>query len=75
MGISLEILTLDKNCREANTSYSHDSGDVMGIVADQNVAYSWKEATSSQYIESARRRRDELRHGYAKLEDALPVSN
>ena len=60
-------------------SRSHDSedddDDVMGIAADQNLAYSRKEATRRQRIEAEQRRRDELREGYAKLKDALPVSN
>jgi hypothetical protein len=34
-----------------------------------------KEATRKQRIEAEQRRRDELRDGYAKLKDVLPVSN
>jgi hypothetical protein len=41
----------------------------------ENLAHSRKEATRRQRIEAEQRRRDELRDGYAKLKDALPVSN
>lgn len=39
------------------------------------MAHSRKEATRRQRIEAEQRRRDELRDGYAKLKDVLPVSN
>ncbi|KAI3622561.1 hypothetical protein WG66_015781 [Moniliophthora roreri] len=57
---------------------SHDSDeDDMGAQAFDNVnlAHSRKEATRRQRIEAEQRRRDELRDGYAKLKDVLPVSN
>lgn len=41
----------------------------------ENLAHSRKEATRRQRIEAEQRRRDELRDGYAKLKDSLPVSN
>ncbi|KII94007.1 hypothetical protein PLICRDRAFT_100660 [Plicaturopsis crispa FD-325 SS-3] len=41
----------------------------------ENLAFSRKEATRKQRIEAEQRRRDELRDGYAKLKDVLPVSN
>lgn len=41
----------------------------------ENPAHSRKEATRKQRIEAEQHRRDELRDGYAKLKDVLPVSN
>ncbi|EMD32524.1 hypothetical protein CERSUDRAFT_58152 [Gelatoporia subvermispora B] len=41
----------------------------------QNPAEMRKEATRKQRIEAEQRRRDELRDGYARLKDVLPVSN
>ncbi|KAJ7292849.1 hypothetical protein C8J57DRAFT_8255 [Mycena rebaudengoi] len=41
----------------------------------ENLAHNRKEATRRQRIEAEQRRRDELRDGYAKLKDVLPVSN
>jgi len=57
-------------------SRSQDSDDEdMGVAYVENLAHSRKEATRRQRIEAEQRRRDELRDGYAKLKDALPVSN
>jgi len=57
-------------------SRSQDSDDDdMGVAYVENLAHSRKEATRRQRIEAEQRRRDELRDGYAKLKDALPVSN
>lgn len=47
----------------------------MGATFVENLAHSRKEATRRQRIEAEQRRRDELRDGYAKLKDVLPVSN
>ncbi|KAJ8518787.1 hypothetical protein ONZ45_g4193 [Pleurotus djamor] len=47
----------------------------MGASLTENLAHSRKEATRRQRIEAEQRRRDELRDGYAKLKDVLPVSN
>ncbi|TFK77534.1 hypothetical protein BDN72DRAFT_48475 [Pluteus cervinus] len=47
----------------------------MGVSFAENLAHSRKEATRRQRIEAEQRRRDELRDGYAKLKDVLPVSN
>ena len=41
----------------------------------QEIANNRKEATRKQRIEAEQRRRDELRDGYARLKDVLPVSN
>ncbi|TFK41908.1 hypothetical protein BDQ12DRAFT_598591 [Crucibulum laeve] len=55
---------------------SHDSDDDdMGVAFVENLAHTRKEATRRQRIEAEQRRRDELRDGYAKLKDALPLSN
>ncbi|KJA28467.1 hypothetical protein HYPSUDRAFT_62104 [Hypholoma sublateritium FD-334 SS-4] len=67
--------TSSSSRRRSRSHDSDDDDDVMGIAADQNLAYSRKEATRRQRIEAEQRRRDELREGYAKLKDALPVSN
>jgi len=47
----------------------------MGAAFVENLANTRKEATRRQRIEAEQRRRDELRDGYAKLKDVLPVSN
>ncbi|EGN93190.1 hypothetical protein SERLA73DRAFT_190105 [Serpula lacrymans var. lacrymans S7.3] len=47
----------------------------MGAAFVENLAHSRKEATRKQRIEAEQRRRDELRDGYARLKDVLPVSN
>ncbi|CCM03785.1 uncharacterized protein FIBRA_05932 [Fibroporia radiculosa] len=41
----------------------------------ETLANTRKEATRRQRIEAEQRRRDELRDGYARLKDVLPVSN
>ena len=46
---------------------------MMSVV--QEIAHNRKEATRRQRIEAEQRRRDELRDGYARLKDVLPVSN
>lgn len=46
---------------------------MMSVV--QEIANNRKEATRRQRIEAEQRRRDELRDGYARLKDVLPVSN
>ncbi|KAF8140667.1 hypothetical protein EV363DRAFT_1393563 [Boletus edulis] len=54
----------------------NDSDDEdMGATYVENLAHTRKEATRRQRIEAEQRRRDELRDGYAKLKDVLPVSN
>lgn len=52
-----------------------DDEDNMGATFVENLAHTRKEATRRQRIEAEQRRRDELRDGYAKLKDVLPVSN
>ncbi|KAF7302990.1 BHLH domain-containing protein [Mycena kentingensis (nom. inval.)] len=53
---------------------SQDSDDDEGF-GYADVATNRKEATRKQRIEAEQRRRDELRDGYAKLKEVLPVSN
>ncbi|THH10961.1 hypothetical protein EW145_g967 [Phellinidium pouzarii] len=50
-----------------------DQNNMMSVV--QEIAHNRKEATRKQRIEAEQRRRDELRDGYARLKDVLPVSN
>ena len=50
-----------------------DEHNMMSVV--QEIAHNRKEATRRQRIEAEQRRRDELRDGYARLKDVLPVSN
>ena len=47
-----------------------DSNEDMGVNFDER-----REAFRRQRIEAEQRRRDELRDGYARLKDVLPVSN
>ena len=61
--------------RRRGRSQDSDDDENMGIAYVENLANSRKEATRRQRIEAEQRRRDELRDGYAKLKDALPVSN
>jgi hypothetical protein len=56
--------------------HSQDSDEEeMGVSFVENLAHSRKEATRRQRIEAEQRRRDELRDGYAKLKEVLPISN
>ncbi|KAH9858250.1 hypothetical protein C2E23DRAFT_718615 [Lenzites betulinus] len=52
-----------------------DDDDQMGVNMAESLANTRKEATRRQRIEAEQRRRDELRDGYARLKDVLPVSN
>ncbi|KAJ7597334.1 hypothetical protein C8J56DRAFT_774360 [Mycena floridula] len=61
--------------RGRGRSHDSDEEDIMGVAYAENVAHNRKEATRRQRIEAEQRRRDELRDGYAKLKDVLPVSN
>jgi hypothetical protein len=53
---------------------SEEDDEGMGI-GDHHMSSQRKEATRKQRIEAEQKRRDELRDGYAKLKDVLPVSN
>lgn len=59
--------------RSRGRSLSDD--DDMGIGLAESLANTRKEATRRQRIEAEQRRRDELRDGYARLKEVLPVSN
>lgn len=61
--------------RGRQQSQDSDEDNDMGTQFVENLAHSRKEATRKQRIEAEQRRRDELRDGYAKLKDVLPVSN
>lgn len=52
-----------------------DDDEGMGVNVAESLANTRKEATRRQRIEAEQRRRDELRDGYARLKDVLPVSN
>lgn len=58
--------------RSRGQSISDDDG--LGLGGGE-MTHNRKEATRKQRIEAEQRRRDELRDGYAKLKDVLPVSN
>ncbi|KAI0783343.1 hypothetical protein C8Q75DRAFT_442400 [Abortiporus biennis] len=60
--------------RSRDRSVSDDE-EHMGIQMAESLANTRKEATRRQRIEAEQRRRDELRDGYARLKDVLPVSN
>ncbi|KAF8624212.1 hypothetical protein AX15_005978 [Amanita polypyramis BW_CC] len=61
--------------RRRGPSHDSDEEDNMGVAFSENLAHSRKEATRRQRIEAEQRRRDELRDGYAKLKEVLPISN
>lgn len=61
--------------RRRGRSHDSDEEDNMGVAFTENLAHSRKEATRRQRIEAEQRRRDELRDGYAKLKEVLPISN
>jgi hypothetical protein len=52
-----------------------DSDEDMGVSIAETIATTRKEATRRQRIEAEQRRRDDLRDGYGRLKDVLPVSN
>lgn len=52
-----------------------ESDEDMGVSLAESIAHTRKEATRRQRIEAEQRRRDDLRDGYARLKDVLPVSN
>ncbi|KAJ7070589.1 hypothetical protein C8F01DRAFT_1077067 [Mycena amicta] len=61
--------------RRGRSADSDDEDLGYNFTGGENVATTRKEATRRQRIEAEQRRRDELRDGYAKLKDVLPVSN
>lgn len=67
--------TTSSSGRRRGRSLNDSDDEDMGATFVENLAHSRKEATRRQRIEAEQRRRDELRDGYAKLKDVLPVSN
>ena len=61
--------------RSRGRSISDEEDPMMGVSLAEHLANTRKEATRRQRIEAEQRRRDELRDGYARLKDVLPVSN
>ncbi|KAF7307405.1 BHLH domain-containing protein [Mycena indigotica] len=61
--------------RRRGRSHGDSDDEDLGYGYQENVATTRKEATRQQRIQAEQRRRDELRDGYAKLKDVLPVSN
>lgn len=66
-----------------NDAYLSDDEDILSPTRSYGGSLSQgaailenrKEATRRQRIEAEQRRRDELREGYAKLKDVLPITN
>jgi hypothetical protein len=70
--------TTSSGRRRGRSFNDSDEDDMMGIEYTpnaNNLAHTRKEATRRQRIEAEQRRRDELRDGYAKLKEVLPISN
>ena len=61
--------------RRRGRSTDSEDDEMIGHSIAENLAHSRKEATRRQRIEAEQRRRDELRDGYAKLKEVLPISN
>ena len=64
-----------RRSRGHSISDDDDRNPMGGINVAESLANTRKEATRRQRIEAEQRRRDELRDGYARLKDVLPVSN
>ena len=67
--------TSSSSRRSRGRSISDEEDPMMGVSLAEHLANTRKEATRRQRIEAEQRRRDELRDGYARLKDVLPVSN
>jgi hypothetical protein len=70
--------TTSSGRRRGRSFNDSDEDDMVGIEyapSTNNLAHTRKEATRRQRIEAEQRRRDELRDGYAKLKEVLPISN
>ncbi len=59
----------------SHASSLYNSPGSMGPPAATSPIGDRKEITRRQRIEAEQRRRDELREGYAKLKDVLPITN
>ena len=64
-----------RRSRGHSISDDDDRHPMGGVNMAESLANTRKEATRRQRIEAEQRRRDELRDGYARLKDVLPVSN
>ena len=60
--------------RRRGRSLRDSDEEDMGVDFASNLVHTRKEATRRQRIEAEQRRRDELRDGYAKLKEVLPIT-
>ena len=67
--------TSSSSRRSRGHSISDEEDPMISVSLAEHLANTRKEATRRQRIEAEQRRRDELRDGYARLKDVLPVSN
>ncbi|KAI1793994.1 hypothetical protein LXA43DRAFT_884480 [Ganoderma leucocontextum] len=67
--------SVGRRSRGHSISDDDDRIPMGGVAMAESLANTRKEATRRQRIEAEQRRRDELRDGYARLKDVLPVSN
>lgn len=67
--------SVGRRSRGHSISDDDDRSPMGGVAMAESLANTRKEATRRQRIEAEQRRRDELRDGYARLKDVLPVSN
>lgn len=65
----------DDDDNDVDYAPSSAANDVYGGTGEHRVIQKRREEIRRQRIESEQRRRDELREGYRKLKDVLPVSN
>ncbi|KAF8841924.1 hypothetical protein BDN67DRAFT_989446 [Paxillus ammoniavirescens] len=61
--------------KSRNDDSDDDDDDFQPVITTGNTTDVRRETIRRQRIESEQRRRDELRDGYRRLKDALPVSN
>ena len=61
--------------KSRNEDSDEEDDDFQPLPSSSNTTDARRETIRKQRIESEQRRRDELRDGYRRLKDALPVSN
>ena len=61
--------------KSRNEESDEEDDDFQPVASSSNTTDARRETIRKQRIESEQRRRDELRDGYRRLKDALPVSN
>ncbi|KAL4067342.1 hypothetical protein V8B97DRAFT_1977402 [Scleroderma yunnanense] len=61
--------------KSRNDDSDEEDDDFQPVASSSNTTDARRETIRKQRIESEQRRRDELRDGYRRLKDALPVSN